>query len=162
MSNDDLTTKLAEALRRIADRCPTYSNEYKVASVGDIAREALRLYDAAKAQPKQAAEPAILNCEIQPRPLSHPLADYHHAMSEGPLHYTWQDKPHRLVYDLIAAVRYYAAPVAQEAQRSCSEPRKPLTHTQIDAIWNSVEWSPRLHIEITRAIEAAHNIKEQP
>lgn len=103
---DDLTTKLAEALRLIS-----FASMDRGAR--DAATEALRLYDAAKAQPKQAAEPAILNCEIQPRPLSHPLTDYRHAISEGPLHYTWQDKPHRLVYDLIAAVRFYAAPVAQ-------------------------------------------------
>ena len=31
---------------------------------------------------------------------------HHIATSGGPLNYTWQDKPHRLVYDLIAAVRY--------------------------------------------------------
>jgi len=62
-------------------------------------------------QPLQAA---LFDCDIQPRPLAHPLRDYHFAPSEGPLNYTWQDKPHRLLYDLIAAVRYYtAAPAAQ-------------------------------------------------
>jgi len=60
------------------------------------------------------AAQAALDCEIAPRPLSHPLRDYHIAISEGPLNYTWQDKPHRLVYDLIAAVRYYAAPQDQQ------------------------------------------------
>ena len=50
----------------------------------------------------------LMRCDIKPRALSDPLSDYHRAMSEGPLHFTWKDKPHRLVYDLIAAVRYYA------------------------------------------------------
>ncbi len=61
-----------------------------------------------------AAVPAqpVLDCEIQPRPLAYPLTDYHRAGVDGPLHYTWKDKPHRLLYDLIAAVRYYAAPQA--------------------------------------------------
>ena len=62
------------------------------------------------------AAPAELACDIQPRPLAYSLADYALAMIKGPLHYTWQDKPHRLVYDLIAAVRYYAAPVAPAPQ----------------------------------------------
>ena len=57
-----------------------------------------------------AVEPDLFTTDIVPRPLKYPLSDYHKAMSEGPLHYTWQDKPHRLVYDLIAAVRYYATP----------------------------------------------------
>ena len=57
----------------------------------------------------QPVPAGLLDSEIAPRPLSYPLHDYHRAMSEGPLHATWQDKPHRLVYDLIAAVRFYAA-----------------------------------------------------
>jgi hypothetical protein len=61
---------------------------------------------------KPEGEP-LLTCDIEPRPLSHSLRDYHTAMTEGPLHFTWVDKPHRLVYDLIAAVRYYAAPPAR-------------------------------------------------
>ena len=65
-------------------------------------------------QAAMAAVPAqpVLDCEIQPRPLPYPLTDYHRAGIDGPLHYTWKDKPHRLLYDLIAAVRYYAAPKA--------------------------------------------------
>ena len=50
----------------------------------------------------------LLACDIAPRPLAYPLTDYHRAGVDGPLHYTWQDKPHRLLYDLIAAVRFYA------------------------------------------------------
>lgn len=63
----------------------------------------------------QAAQDPMLECSVQPRPLSHPLAAYHSAMSKGPLHYTWQDKPHRLVYDLIAAVKHYANQAGQAA-----------------------------------------------
>ena len=63
----------------------------------------------------QAAQDPMLECSIQPRPLSHPLSAYHSAMSKGPLHYTWQDKPHRLVYDLIAAVKHYANQAGQAA-----------------------------------------------
>lgn len=80
--------------------------------------------DLPAAQPEPAAptvvEPDLFTTDIVPRPLKYPLSDYHKAMSEGPLHYTWQDKPHRLVYDLIAAVRYYATP-----------PRTALTDEQI-------------------------------
>lgn len=54
---------------------------------------------------------SLFECDIKPRPLSYPLNTYHIAMSEGELHYTWTDKPHRLVYDLIAAVKYYATKV---------------------------------------------------
>lgn len=73
-----------------------------------------------------AAQPApaggLLESEIKPRPLSYSLSDYHRAMADGPLHYTWQDKPHRLVYDLIAAVRYYAAPQQPEPRSSLQPP----------------------------------------
>lgn len=59
----------------------------------------------------------MLDCEIQPSPLAHPLSDYHYAGVAGtPLHYTWTDKPHRLLYDLIAAVRYYAQPAPAPAE----------------------------------------------
>ena len=79
---------------------------------------------------KQIQSPApaseLLECEIAPRPLSYSLQDYHRAGLDGPLHYTWQDKPHRLLYDLIAAVRYYATtqapavgPVASKTTLVC-------------------------------------------
>ncbi|MBC8741682.1 hypothetical protein F6X40_34540 [Paraburkholderia sp. UCT31] len=44
------------------------------------------------------------------RPLSRPLDDYWRGPCEddSPLSYEWKDKPHRLVYDLIAAVLYYS------------------------------------------------------
>lgn len=64
-------------------------------------------------QPVQAQpSDAMLDCDVVPRPLGYPLKDYHHCITDGPLHYTWQDKPHRIVYDLIAAVRFYAQPMA--------------------------------------------------
>lgn len=43
-----------------------------------------------------------------PRKLPHDLEDYWRAPSgEGPLAAEWKDKPHRLVYDLIAALRQH-------------------------------------------------------
>ena len=66
---------------------------------------------------QEQGDPDLLKCDIAPRPLQYSLHDYHIAMSEGPLHYTWTDKPHRLVYDLIAAVKYYA----KQEQRNVSE-----------------------------------------
>lgn len=42
----------------------------------------------------------------KPRPLNYSLEDYWLAPSgQGPLAAEWKDKPHRLVYDLIAALR---------------------------------------------------------
>lgn len=63
-----------------------------------------------------AVPDGLFDAAITPCPLRYPLSDYHRAMSEGPLNYEWQDKPHRLVYDLIAALMYYAAPQPQEPQ----------------------------------------------
>ena len=81
----------------------------------------------------QAAQDPMLECSIQPRPLSHPLSAYHSAMSKGPLHYTWQDKPHRLVYDLIAAVKHYADQAGQAAPAAQAEgwtkPHRTITYT---------------------------------
>lgn len=46
-------------------------------------------------------------CEIRPRPLSASLTDYHQAPSGvGSLADEWSDKPHRLLYDLIAHILY--------------------------------------------------------
>ncbi len=80
-------------------------------------------------EPPAAVEAALLQCDIQPRPLSYSLSDFHRAIYDGPLNYTWQDKPHRLVYDLIAAVRYYAAPPAAPTQ-----PAPPDLHAAIMAL----------------------------
>ena len=35
---------------------------------------------------------------------------------------------------------------------------KPLTDEQIDAMWTALDWTPRLHIDIARAVELAHGI----
>ena len=66
---------------------------------------------------------ALFDCDIQPRPLDYPLAAYHRAVIDGPLHYQWEDKPHRLLYDLIAAVKFYAALAsAQPVAGAVAEP----------------------------------------
>ena len=69
--------------------------------------------------PQPVAQPGepLLDCDVAPRPLAYPLKDYHHSPSNGPLHFTWQDKPHRIVYDLIAAVRYYAQAKPEQASQ---------------------------------------------
>lgn len=72
-------------------------------------REKAKAALAVATRPELALAPGIFQCDISPRPLNYPLSDYHQAPGGGPLHATWQDKPHRIVYDLIAAVRYYAA-----------------------------------------------------
>lgn len=114
--------------------------------------KATRELEAALAEP----QPDLLECDIEPRPLSHPLRDYHIAISEGPLNYTWQDKPHRLVYDLIAAVRYYAAPQAKQ----------PLTDEQIIELWLPVNRdAPHANngaLQLARAIERTHGIGAKP
>ena len=80
----------------------------------DLAENMYRAMLAAAPQPvAQPGEP-LLDCDVAPRPLSYPLKDYHHSPSDGPLHYTWQDKPHLIVYDLIA-VRYYAQAKPEQA-----------------------------------------------
>lgn len=62
-----------------------------------------------------------LDCEIAARPLTRPLKDYHEGPGSGPLHYTWTDKPHRLVYDLAAAVKYFAEQL-QALQPAAAQP----------------------------------------
>lgn len=84
---------------------------------------------AIEADRAQRVPDGILASTIEPRPLSYPLDDYHKAISEGPLHYTWKDKPHRLVYDLIAAVRYYASTPAPAQQE-----RGPMTDAARDLL----------------------------
>jgi len=67
----------------------------------------LRAYIAERKPAVPTADLGMFDSVIAPRPLSHPLSAYHRAMSEGPLHYKWTDKPHRLVYELISALMYY-------------------------------------------------------
>lgn len=78
-------------------------------------REKAKAALAVATRPELALAPGIFQCDISPRPLNYPLSDYHQAPGGGPLHATWQDKPHRVVYDLIAAVRYYASSATGEA-----------------------------------------------
>lgn len=58
----------------------------------------------------QAEPVALFQCDVTARPLDYPLSDYHKAPAEGPPNFTWEDKPHRLLYDLIAALKWYTTP----------------------------------------------------
>lgn len=72
-----------------------------------------------QAETNAASIVPMLATEIKPRPLSYSLNDYHHAGVPGSvLHAQWQDKPHRLLYDLIAAVAYYTAPQPAQATQA--------------------------------------------
>lgn len=45
---------------------------------------------------------------VNPRPLARPIDDYWRAPGgDGALAATWRDKPHRLLYDLVAALRHH-------------------------------------------------------
>jgi hypothetical protein len=56
----------------------------------------------------EPAASARLRETITARPLNGTLDDYWSAPSgEGPHAYTWSDKPHRLLYDLIGALLFY-------------------------------------------------------
>ena len=110
------------------------------------------------AQP--VSEPvAFLDCDIAPRALSYSLRDYHRAGIDGPLHYTWTDKPHRLLYDLIAAVRYYAAPAAP------AQVPQPLTDAQAERLYQNIKPSQQQDARscaafkrLLKVIESAHGI----
>lgn len=64
-------------------------------------------FEAGRATAGQPTPPELFNAAIAPRPLAYPLDAYHNAPGDGPLHGTWNDKPHRIVYDLVAALMYY-------------------------------------------------------
>lgn len=52
----------------------------------------------------------LFDVDIEARPLEVSLKDYQLAPSgEGKVSEAWKNKPHRIVYDLIAAVKYYAS-----------------------------------------------------
>ena len=96
-----------------------------------------------------AAQPVtndMLECDIAPRPLAYPLRAFHRAGIDGPLHYTWADKPHRLLYDLIAAVRFYATPPAA--------PEPTTTDAEVEKAW------ARLCLENCRLFAARHRKEE--
>jgi hypothetical protein len=145
-------------LRQISEQ-QAYEINQQAATIAEQAREieALRadaqrpvFYKWGAPAAPTAVKPDLFTTDIVPRPLKYPLSDYHKAMSEGPLHYTWQDKPHRLVYDLIAAVRYYATP-----------PRAALSDEQIRNLWfaaKPIEDGRPAYWNFARAVEAAHGI----
>jgi hypothetical protein len=49
------------------------------------------------------------------RPLAYTMDEYWNAPGSGPLNYTWKDKPHRVVYDLLAAIIHLQAVLADRA-----------------------------------------------
>lgn len=102
------STDIADGRDEITLICDAIYNDDAVRALLATPQPAAGPHSAAAAQPADA----LLDCDIAPRPLAHPLRDYHRAGMDGPLHYTWTDKPHRLLYDLIAAVRFYATPPA--------------------------------------------------
>ena len=79
-----------------------------------------RVKELETSQPLAPPREQLLDCDVAPRPLAYPLKDYHRAMTDGPLNFTWQDKPHRIVYDLISAVRFYTQ--AKQVQPSNAQP----------------------------------------
>lgn len=101
--NKDLLNRLSEM-----QRAPYYATACQTLVQAEMAivalEDELRSPCCARAEP---VAPELFDCDIAPRPLSYNLREYHIAPSEGPLNFTWQDKPHRLLYDLIAAVKYY-------------------------------------------------------
>ena len=73
-----------------------------------------------EAEPPQISDD--LASSIAPRPLDHPIDAYWKAPSGvGPLAKQWENKPNRLIYDLIAALMQQ------------SEAKSPATATLIDA-----------------------------
>ena len=141
-----LIEQMLDCIEELKYSNDTFTSQFKSNAAITAAREYL-------AQPEQSD--AMLACDIQPRPLQYPLSDYHVAMSEGPLHFTWTDKPHRLVYDLIAAVKYYAAPPQPEQS-------EPLTDDEIDSVVlshmediNSPEGNPVRKLNAYRALVRA-------
>jgi hypothetical protein len=99
---------------------------------------------------------SLLDCDIAPRALNYSLRDYHHAGYEGPLNAMWKDKPHRLLYDLIAAVRFYAAQTAAQAE--------PVTFAAIcDLMPPEFAWGePCTPGLVKHIIEQAHGIGGKP
>lgn len=126
---------IIEAIKLAAEfnRYFTSANGVDVPAKVSVSRDEWRaLFTAiqqAEAQQPATGEP-MLSTDIAPRPLSYSLDDYHRAPSEGTLHYTWQDKPHRLLYDLIAAVAYYAGKQPATPEPVAWSEREQLRHAQ--------------------------------
>lgn len=147
----DVTAKLAEALREVMADADGYEKRSGKKLVGDWptkAREALRLYDAAKAQPKQEAEPVAWEYEDEPcfdGTNWHPQFKVTHDERLA----KFKDKDARPLF---------ATPVAQ------ADPIP--TQQALDAITeaNSKKWHEEglclTALETFRLGEAAHGIKE--
>ena len=88
---------------------PTLGNLHPDARAQALARAGIAEVKHAKDAITAEVAPNLLTCpdNIHPRPLTYSLDDYHRAPCDGPLNFTWRDKPHRLLYDLIAALAYY-------------------------------------------------------
>jgi hypothetical protein len=85
---------------------PRFDNE----DTAEIERciTALDALAANKPQEPAPVASARLRATVRARPLNGTLDDYWSAPGgEGPHAYTWSDKPHRLLYDLIGALLYY-------------------------------------------------------
>lgn len=99
------------AVRDLADTLTQYGEDDRITQAELLTvREALT-FTAGSDVPKASAN--MLET-IRPRPVEN-LDDYWQAVGlQGPLGAEWDDKPHRLIYDLIAAVLYYTrvAPVS--------------------------------------------------
>lgn len=94
----------------------------------------------------QQPDDPLLQTEIKPRPLSYSLDDYHRAPGkDGPLGFTWEDKPHRIVYDLIAAVKYYA-----------QQPKpQPMTDEVFDLICKAIDKADTITMEGDYMLDSA-------
>lgn len=83
---------------------------------GESLKDAVQALSARQVMPAQSeqsleavSDASLFETEVEAHQLAYSLNEFHLAPSgAGPLAYTWKDKPHRLVYDLIAAVKYYA------------------------------------------------------
>ena len=61
---------------------------------------------------------SMFDVDIEARPLENSLKDYQLAPSGlGEIGAAWINKPHRIVYDLIAAVKYYANEAAKQSMQ---------------------------------------------
>ena len=85
-------------------RCPATTGDFPA----DMVRRVLDRQKRERGRSLATADPApreSMRDVIRPRPLAHPMEAYWTAPSgRGPLATTWEDKPHRLLYDLIAAL----------------------------------------------------------
>lgn len=94
----------------------------------------------------------------KPRALAYLLEDYHLAPSgEGPLASEWEDKPHRLLYDLIAAIRAERSGTtkSQRVCFACNQPN-PYLLSVGDKTYGCCEGSPACEEKIRSLVEGKH------